>query len=108
MKHVLMLALSLTSSMAFAGEKFICQQTDGDRYSPKKMILTQIGTAEIREGKPYSFKLEVFEGRGSEAKISETVTVETEDVMFGFKNKVKKISGMIYLDELDQTWLKVG
>jgi hypothetical protein len=108
MKLSLVLALSILTSVAFAGEKYICTQADSEDFAPKKLVLTQIGHEEVQEGKTHSFKLELFQGRDRKALVSETVSVRTEDVMFSFSNKSKKISGMIYMDELDQTWLKIG
>ena len=61
----------------------------------------------FEEGAKFAFQLEVFEGNSSKAVLSEKVTVETEDVMFGFKNSAKKITGMIYLDELDASYLTI-
>lgn len=109
MKSLLALITLLTSITAFAGEKYICKEiTENSWDSKRTLILTQVGNIEINEGVKYTFTLEVFEGNSSKAIVSEKVTVETEDVMFAFSNKAKKISGMIYMDELDQTWLKVG
>lgn len=109
MKSLLALIVLASSITAFAGEKYICKEiTENSWDSKKTMILTQVGNIDIKEGVKYNFTLEVYEGNSAKAVVSEKVTVETEDVMFGFENKAKKISGMIYLDELDQTWLKVG
>lgn len=109
MKSLLALVVLASSISAFAGEKYICKEiTENSWDSKKTMILTQVGDIEVKEGVKYTFKLEVYEGNSSKPVVAENVTVETEDVMFGFNNKAKKISGMIYLDELDQTWLKVG
>lgn len=108
MKFALLLALTILSATAFAGEKYICRETGGDEYAPKKFILTQVSDDVIHEGKFYSFKLEIFEGNSGKAIVSESVNVRTEDVMFKFTNTAKKISGIIFLDEMDQTWVKVG
>jgi hypothetical protein len=105
MKFLFLLAITI-SSTAFAGEKYICREIGGDEYAPKKMILTQVSDESIREGKFYPFKLEIFDS--GKAIVSESVNVRTEDVMFRFTNTAKKISGIIFLDELDQTSVSVG
>lgn len=109
MKSLLLMIVLTSAFSAFAGDKYICKEmTENSWDSKRTMILTQLGNIQIKEGVKYDFKLEVFEGNSSKPIVSEKVTVETEDVMFGFSNKAKKIEGMIYMDELDQTWLKVG
>ena len=109
MKNLLALLVLISSVGAFAGEKYICKQITANSYDNKvTMVVTQVGDAKIEEGKTYSFTLELFETGNSKPLVSEKVTVETEDVMFSISNKAKKITGMIYLDELDQAWLYVG
>jgi hypothetical protein len=108
MKCTLLFVLTILSATAFAGEKYICTQIDGDEYAPKKMILTQVSDDTIHEGKFYPFKLEIFDGNSSKAIVSESVNVRTEDVMFKFTNTAKKVSGIIFLDEMDQSHVKVG
>ena len=110
MKSLFALVVLLVSLNTFAGTKFICKENTESRWDSKKsMILTQLGHVKIKEGVVYDFKLEIYDTNSSHKPfVSEIVSVETEDVMFGFSNKIKKIEGMIYLDELDQTWVKVG
>lgn len=108
MKFVFALLLASASTLSFAGEKYICREIGGDEYQPKKLIVTQVGDAPIKEGKVYSFKLEIFEGNSSTPIVSESVNVRTEDVMFRMTNTARKISGMIFMDELDQTSVSVG
>lgn len=109
MKTLLAVIVLSVSTSSFAGIKYICKEITKNSWDNKKtMILTQIGNASVEEGVKYPFQLEVFESGNSRAILSEKVTVETEDVMFGFSNKAKKISGMIYLDELEETSLTVG
>ncbi len=109
MKLLSVFVILLFSTVSFAGEKYICKQITANSWDDKvTMVLTQIGDEQIKEGVSYKFKLELFSGRSATPKFSETVIVETEDVMFSFVNKAKKVNGMIYLDELDQTWLYVG
>lgn len=108
MKSLLIVAFALLSLNALAGDKYICKQIGGDEYSPKKMILTQVSDENMSEGKFYAFKLEIFENNTSKAIVSESVNVRIEDVMVKFTNTAKKISGMIYLDELEASYVKVG
>ena len=108
MKLFLMLALTLSSTLALAGEKYICRETGADDYNPHKMILTQVGDDSIKEGKFYAFKLEIFKGNSAKAIVSEAVNVRTEDVMFKFTNTAKKISGIIFLDEPDQASVTIN
>lgn len=108
MKAIFTLLVLVSTSIAFAGEKYICKQITASSEDKVTMIITQIGDAKIEEGKKFAFTLELFEVGNSKPVLSEKVTVETEDVMFAFDNKAKKIKGMIYMDELDQAWLYVG
>lgn len=101
----LILALALLSLNAFAGEAYTCTQLDVVGGPGLTLTLTQIGDSEIREGRPYRFHL-VLAAPGA-VILDEVATVQTEDVMFSFRVKSKPIKGMIYLDELDQTWLTI-
>lgn len=109
MKSIFALIILTVSTFSFGGTKYICKEITKNSWDNKKtMILTQIGHSSIEESVKYPFLLEVFESGNSRPVLSEKVTVETEDVMFGFSNKAKKISGMIYLDELEETYLTIG
>lgn len=107
MKLLIAAIVLMTSTLTFAGEKYICKEKKESWESKTSFILTQIGDADVKEGEKYAFHLEVFEGNNSKPLLSEKVTVQTEDVMFGFKNSAKKIYGMIYLDELDASYLTI-
>lgn len=108
MKYLLVIALLASSVMAFAGEKFICVQSNGDEYSPKKVIMTQIGETKVEEGYSYKFTLEVFAKNSSKALMTTVVNVKTEDVMYKFKNSANKVEGILYMDEPNDSWLQIG
>lgn len=107
MKLLIAAIVLMSSTLTYAGEKYICKEKKESWESKTSFILTQIGDAKITEGDKFAFKLEVFEGNSSKPVLSEKVIVETEDVMFGFKNSAKKITGMIYMDELDASYLTI-
>ena len=113
MKLLTLLASTLIATSSFAGERYLCHQTDAEstyeaqQYSPYKIVLTQVGHDKIQEGKFFPFYLEVYLDQTK--PIFETaVNMRNEDVMMKFTNTAKKVSGMIYLDEMDQAYLTVG
>ena len=109
MKMLLAATTLLVSFQSMAGIKYICKEQTKNSWDEKKtLVLTQVGNGRINEGRKYQFTLEVYGRNTSRPLLAERVMVETEDVMFGFSNQAKGISGMIYLDELDQAWLRVG
>lgn len=98
----LFFALSLLiGPAAFAGESYVCKEIGRGNHVLK---LTQVGDDDIQEGAKYPFYLELY--RGKKFMHSQYVTVTTEDVMFEFQGH--KLTGMIYLDELDQTHLTLN
>lgn len=104
MKLFLSLVVLFSSISAFAGQKFICKEINGS----KKLVLTQVSTTPVRGGIKSQFKLEIFERNSSRPVYAAPVIVQTEDVMVAFENKAQQLSGMIYLDELDQTYVRIG
>jgi hypothetical protein len=106
MKFVIALFAFVLASASFA-QDYKCGETDqASGVAPRTLVLKSLSTREVREGDKVPYRLELFQGK--KKVLSEKVIVEMEDVMFGFENKAKKIVGMIYLDELDQTYLYVG
>lgn len=98
------LFLSITANAARV--KYICKEkTD---YQKQTLILTQVSEREIKEGVKERFVLEVFQGNEKTPRIVTKGYVTTEDVMFSFKSEDKKVSAMIYLDEMDQASLSEG
>jgi hypothetical protein len=105
MKFLFLLALTL-SSAAFAGDKYICTEIGGEEYAPKKLVLTQIGNAKYEELKRFPYTLEIY--ASGKRLLLETVNVKTEDVMVSITNSAKRISGTIYLDEMEASYLTIG
>lgn len=107
----LFLALAFASTGAIASTSFTCKELDSKQN--RIVILEQIGNAKIVEGKKVPFKLTVLKTPADGSEVALVVletegTVETEDVMFDFTSKDKKVKFGIYMDELDQSWLKIG
>jgi hypothetical protein len=101
MKSLFTAILFLTSLQTFAGDKHICKQIVANSYDDKlTMILTE------NAGNTYTFEL--FQTGQGKPILRAEVTTTVEDVIFDFKNKTKKIAGRLYLDELDQTSVRIG
>ncbi len=107
MKTIFTLFIFMIATSAFARFQFNCQEI-GNRTASRTMDLTQVSNGRLSEGVRHTFKLELRENRTRQLLLSELVTVEVEDVMFSFSNRARGINGMIYLDEMDQTWLELG
>lgn len=112
MKFLVMLSL-LVSATASAGtpQKFICKAVDA-RVSddPITVIFTQIGNSRIEEGVPTPFKLDVYQPAddlSAKRVIAETAVVVTEDVMMKFNVRLKGISGILFMDEPNDSWIKI-
>lgn len=109
----LTLPLLVITSSAFADRsreaiQYICKELPNrGNFDKQTLVFTQIGTGNLTEGVKYPFKLQIFAKHNRQPIVSTTVTVETEDVMFGFESKKDDLSGMIYLDELDQASLTI-
>ncbi len=107
MKALLLIASLLFTSLSFAGVTHVCVElTPKDPYIIHKMVLAQVGHDKIEEGKFIPFVLQIFQG--STLLIETPVNVRTEDVMFNFTNTAKKVKGIIFLDEMDDSWVKIG
>jgi hypothetical protein len=105
---IALIALALTvSAPAFAGQTYNCREVkSGIGPATKSVLLTQIGNTPIEEGRAYQFNLKIAD-RGR-VIVDERAVVTTEDVMFFFEVKGKRIAGTIYMDELDQSNLTIG
>ena len=103
---LLISSLFLSLSVNAAGTKYICKErTD---YQKQTLILTQISEREIKEGVKERFVLEVFQGSEKNPRLVTKGFVSTEDVMFSFKSDDKNVSAMVYLDELEESYLSEG
>lgn len=97
------LALVVSASAQAAGTQYICKELQGDET--RTVVLTQVGSRKIVEGKKEPFVLELYKtGQKTPLLVAEG-TVETEDVMFNFTSADKRTVFGIYLDELDQSYL---
>jgi len=103
-----LVALALTiSAPAFAGQNYNCREVkSGIGPATKSVLLTQIGNLPIQEGQSYNYNLKIAD-RG-QVIVNERAVVTTEDVMFFFEVKGKRISGTVYMDELNQSSLTIG
>ncbi len=108
MKNLLLVSSLMMSIAANAGgTKYICKEVING--GPKQtMVLTQVRDVEVTENVKERFVLEVFEGAEKTPRLSVKGYVKTEDVMFEFKSDDKKVSAMIYLDELEESGLTEG
>ena len=106
MKAALSVLALVLSPLAHADEtsKFVCQQTHLEAgQSRHTMVLKEIGAAPIKEGVEAKCQFLLFNDTDRAPEIATVVSVTTEDVMFNFESKKHGISGIIFLDEYDQT-----
>lgn len=112
MKALLISILSLglsTSAFAASGVKYICKETGVlPGHNKRTVVITQFGNANVEEGKTYAFGLQIFDGVSKKPTLSTKVFVRTEDVLFSFGNREEDIAGLIYMDELDQSWMNMN
>ncbi len=107
MKSIIGFLVLMTVTTAFAREQYVCQEK-GNRTSPRTMTLTQLSSGRVQEGVKHLFGLELRDRRTGTVLFAARVNVEVEDVMFSFSNRQGEVTGMIYLDELDQSWAEFG
>mgnify|MGYP000473180231 CR=1 FL=1 len=105
-KSILVLGLLISSMAQAAGAKYVCTQQGGGAAA-RTVVLTQTGDREILENRAEDFRLEVYEAGQVTATLEKDGKVLTEDVMFSFKSDDRAVSFMIYLDEMDQSSLRV-
>lgn len=111
MKSVFTALAFIVSSSAFAGqfsrEQYICKESKRSHSATSvgmKMILTSTSRADV-EGRPIRYVLQVI--KGNKLVVEEQAYGEKNDVILNFAVKGKAISGMIFMDELDQTSLSL-
>ena len=111
----LLLALSLTLGLAASAqaakkiekEKIECEGLD--QNSGYTMTMDARSQSNV-EGKAIAYYLEVL-GEHQEPLFANIVFGVKEDVMLNFKSKAgvqPKLSGLLYMDEADQTWVKLN
>ncbi len=105
---ILAALLFVFGSSAFAGtpEEYTCRELGRGKHVLTVLTLVQIGDEPVREGKKYLFNLTMTNAESDTIVEYQIVEVETEDVLFSFNGA--NLSGMIYLDEMDQSWLEIG
>jgi hypothetical protein len=100
--------LAKASTDVISYSKFVCKQIDLKHgEAARTFVLKKIGDVAINEGVEYKYQFLLFNGIDRAPEIATVVKVTTEDVMFNFENKARGISGMIFLDEYDQTSLTI-
>ncbi len=101
------LAAFIVSMPAFAGEQYYCK---GNFHTPEQttLFVKALSHDHAIEGEKMEYLIVIRDG--SEVIYKGHVTAESEDVMLSFKSRrgQPKLSGMIYMDELNQTWIKLG
>jgi hypothetical protein len=108
MKNLFLAVLALSTSVpAFAGEQYYCKGNFSTSESTT-LFVKALSHDHAIEGEKMEYLIvirddaeEIFHGH---------VSAESEDVMLSFKSRrgQQKLSGMIYMDELNQTWMKLG
>lgn len=110
MKNLILIMVALLSFNTFAKDTYYCWETnDAGLRTDRLVVLTQEGSERMQEGRSYSFKFDLYQEDSACFPDSEGVaTVEVNDVMVGFKVKGKRINGMMYLDEMHESWIKIN
>lgn len=106
-------ALGLTlPALAKSATVYNCKQIKAGAFGPADKILQVVipasQTPVVREGQPFRVIISLFKAGSAEPLFSLQGVGTTEDVMFDFAVKGQALSGTIFLDELDQTTLKIG
>lgn len=107
MKNLFLALITLTSSTAFAGEQYYCHgnyETDASAT----LFVKVLSHDKITEGEKMEMLVVVRDG--AKTLFEGRVSAENEDVQVFLKSRrgQPKLSGMIFLDELDQTSINVA
>lgn len=110
MKLVLMtLVAALISTSAMAADKIVCREQSGKKItvvvSPGEQLA--VGANEDLDSRSQGI-IEVYTKNVIISDIAVEGVIETEDVMYSFVSKNKKVSLRIFLDEMDQTTLTLN
>lgn len=99
------LSALLLAAPSFA-ESYTCAGIDGDEG--KVLRVEALGSTNVPEGTRMPFRVEIT--HGDRVLFGDEVTAVQSDVMLMFRNRrgQPRLSGTIYLDELNQTWIKAG
>lgn len=107
MKSLVAVLLAAFSLSSFAsGYEFTCEQmyVDSNKLT---MIIAQVGDTRMREAVAVPFTLKVLTADGV-VLIDESAEGSLEDVMLSFRVKGQRLRGMVYLDQLNESYLRVG
>ncbi|MCB9091842.1 MAG: hypothetical protein H6621_03065 [Halobacteriovoraceae bacterium] len=112
---LLVLAGSFSALARTDYQKYVCQEYDYQTGAvlDRTVVLSPVSddNTDWDEGEVVSYKLEIYEDQSAwepEVEIEGLVTVE--DVMFQFigeDNEGREVSMMIYLDEMEESWLTI-
>lgn len=109
MKNVFLVLMALTfSAPAFArSENLYCKGME--HFQGGVFFMKPLQGEAIEDGNKYPYLLEIRDPF-KQVIFSGVVQVEVEDVMFGFSGKAgrKNLSGMVYMDEPDQSVITIG
>lgn len=110
MKNLILIFTAVLSLNTFAQDTYYCWETNNEGVRTDRLVvLTQQESERMREGKVYDFKYEFYqEDTACFPDVEAVASVEVNDVMVGFKVKGKRISGMMYLDEMHESWIKIN
>jgi hypothetical protein len=103
MKTLLLALVALSSTSALTKpDTYWCKGTGAD--SGKTLYVRILSSDQAREGDKLSWLMVIRDG--SETIFSGNVKSDLEDVDLGFH--ARGLSGMIFLDELNETWVKLN
>jgi hypothetical protein len=105
MKTLLIALATLTSLPAMASDTFYCNGIRGDEG--KFMYVKNTSDEPIKDGEKGTFLFVVR--TGTETIYSQYVNVDLEDVNLSFQSRKngQNLDAMIYLDGLEETWVKL-
>lgn len=101
----------LTSATALASaEKYVCTEysRSNDTLKQATVVLTPVQKGNIKERVPFGYRLELYRGAKVVSEMETIGTVLTEDVSWEFTSVDKKVSFYIYLDEMNESGLKLS
>ncbi|MBX9767650.1 MAG: hypothetical protein K2X47_10300, partial [Bdellovibrionales bacterium] len=102
--------LSSISAFAAPAEKYVCTEYNRSNNALKQntVVLTPVQKGSIKENIPFGYRLEVYQGAKVVSELEVIGTVLTEDVSFEFTSVDKKVSFYIFLDEMNESGLKIS
>jgi hypothetical protein len=99
------------SNVAAAKEptRFVCREYDRatQQLLQRTVVFAQAGADGLVDGKKAAFTLDVYEGTEAVAATEVEGTAETDDVQVSFKSKDGKVGFTMFLDELNESTLRL-